>query len=208
MRNLQILRNIILDSQYRYISLDMHRGNRNRKFALHFSSSWEAGAHTFAAEISLLSTETWSRPVHAMRAHKEEQKVGSAHSLLCANRGQWLSSRPRPIYSRGKNTWTCWAGSCVRPTATLNVLGKRKIPCPCRELKPGSSSPHSSNYNYGSNLTIHLTVLYGSQNKQRLPPHTEVNGWLLEPGKESVYCAARAESWNIIQDNFRFYYIF
>jgi hypothetical protein len=44
---------------------------------------------------------------------------------------------------------------------------------------------------------MHLYVLYGSQNKQELFPHTALTAFLIET--ECVYSAVRTETLNIIQ---------
>jgi len=43
---------------------------------------------------------------------------------------------------------------------------------------------------------VHLCVLYGSENKQRLFPYTTLTDWFLQR-TECVYCAVRTGSINI-----------
>jgi len=43
-------------------------------------------------------------------------------------------------------------------------------------------------------LALLLCLLYGSQNKQRHLPYTELADWFCETEVESVYCALRTES--------------
>jgi hypothetical protein len=43
-------------------------------------------------------------------------------------------------------------------------------------------------------LTLHLPVVYESQNKQRLLPHTTLTAWSCITEVESVYHAVRAET--------------
>jgi hypothetical protein len=47
--------------------------------------------------------------------------------------------------------------------------------------------------------TLHLCVLYRSQNKQRLFPYTTLTDWLFITETESVYCAVRTGSLYIKQ---------
>jgi len=44
--------------------------------------------------------------------------------------------------------------------------------------------------------TLHLCVLRGSQNKQRLLRYIALTGWLIITEAESVYCAVRTGSLN------------
>ena len=48
---------------------------------------------------------------------------------------------------------------------------------------------------------MYLCVLYGSQNKQRLFPHTALTDSFFITERESVYCAVRAECLIIIEVN-------
>jgi hypothetical protein len=43
-------------------------------------------------------------------------------------------------------------------------------------------------------ITLHLCVLYGSQNKQRLLPYTALTDWFCITEAECVYCAVHTES--------------
>ena len=42
-------------------------------------------------------------------------------------------------------------------------------------------------------ITLHLYVLYGSQNKQQLLPYTALRDWGFITEVVSVYCAVRTE---------------
>jgi hypothetical protein len=48
---------------------------------------------------------------------------------------------------------------------------------------------------------VYLCVLYGSHNKQRLLPYRALPDWFLITQRESVYCAVRTGSLNVIQVN-------
>jgi len=43
-------------------------------------------------------------------------------------------------------------------------------------------------------LALRLCVLYGSYNRQRLPPYTALVDWFCITEVESVYCAGRTDS--------------
>ena len=51
---------------------------------------------------------------------------------------------------------------------------------------------------------MYLCVLCGSENKQRLFPHTTVTNWFVITDTECVYCAVRTGSLNVILVNFVF----
>jgi len=42
-------------------------------------------------------------------------------------------------------------------------------------------------------ITLHLSVMYGPQSKQRLLPYTLLKVWFFITEVESVYCAVRTE---------------
>jgi hypothetical protein len=64
------------------------------------------------------------------------------HSLISAlDGGQWSASRPAPFNPKERDPGTQWIEGWVGPRADLDVVVKRKIPIPCRDSKPRSSSP-------------------------------------------------------------------
>jgi hypothetical protein len=71
-----------------------------------------------------------------------ERRYSSTHSLNSAlHGGEWSASRPRRFTPRERAPGTHWIGGWVGPRADLDAVVKRKIPSPCRDLKPRSSSP-------------------------------------------------------------------
>jgi len=46
-------------------------------------------------------------------------------------------------------------------------------------------------------LTLHMSILYGSQNKQRLSLSTALGDWFCITEVDSVYCAVRTESLHV-----------
>jgi hypothetical protein len=47
----------------------------------------------------------------------------------------------RPLYPRVKALYVYWIRGWVDPSAGLDAVVKRKIPSPCRDSNPLSSSP-------------------------------------------------------------------
>jgi len=55
---------------------------------------------------------------------------------LSTNCGEWLTSCPDHLITRERVSGTHWAGGWVGPRADLDILEKRKIPCPWPESSP------------------------------------------------------------------------
>jgi hypothetical protein len=71
-----------------------------------------------------------------------EWRYSSTHSLILAlDGGEWSASRPGRFNPSERAPGTHWIGGWVGPRAVLDVVVKRKIPSPCRESNPRSSSP-------------------------------------------------------------------
>ena len=73
-------------------------------------------------------------------------------------------------------------------------------------LKPSCSTLRTTRFNINKLymlLTLHLCVLYSSQEKRRLLLYT-LTDWLCVTKVESVYCAVRTESLHIKQTNLVF----
>jgi hypothetical protein len=72
----------------------------------------------------------------------EEWRYSSTHSLtLALYGGEWSALRPGRFTPRERTPDTHWIGGWVGPRAGLDAVVKRKIPSPCRDSKPRSSSP-------------------------------------------------------------------
>jgi hypothetical protein len=70
-----------------------------------------------------------------------EWRYNSTHSLTSAlDGGKWWASRPGPFTLRERAPGTHWIGGWVGSRAGLGAVVKRKIPSPCRESNPWSSS--------------------------------------------------------------------
>jgi hypothetical protein len=66
-----------------------------------------------------------------------ERRYSSTHSLTSAlSGGEWSASRPGRFTPEERDLGTHWIGGWVGPRAVLNVVVKRKIPSPRRELNP------------------------------------------------------------------------
>jgi hypothetical protein len=66
-----------------------------------------------------------------------EWRYSSPHSLTSAlNRDEWSASWPCRFTPRERAPSTHWIGGWVVPRAVLDVVVKRKIPSPRRELHP------------------------------------------------------------------------
>jgi hypothetical protein len=72
-----------------------------------------------------------------------EWRYSSTYTLTSAlDGGEWSASchgRFTPLPERASGTH--WAGGCMGTTVGLDPVVKRKIPSPCRDSKPRSSSP-------------------------------------------------------------------
>jgi hypothetical protein len=58
--------------------------------------------------------------------------------------GVWSASRPGSFTAREKAPGTHWIGGWVGPRAVVDTVVRRKIPSPCRDSNPRSSSPVST----------------------------------------------------------------
>jgi hypothetical protein len=89
---------------------------------------------------------------------------------------EWLALRPSSFTHKERAPGTHWIGSWVGPRADLDVVVKRKIPNPCRDSNPRSSSPQRSaiSLRYPGSLmkgSVLLTSLWtGIQNVNRQNP--------------------------------------
>jgi hypothetical protein len=61
--------------------------------------------------------------------------------LDLGTRRRWLTSRPGRFTPRERAPGTHWIGGWVGRRAGLDAVVKRKIPSPCRDSNPRSSSP-------------------------------------------------------------------
>jgi hypothetical protein len=70
-----------------------------------------------------------------------EWSYRSTHSLTSAlDGGEWSASRPGRFTPRERAPVTHWIGDWVGPRAGLDVVLRRKIPSPCRDLNPDHSA--------------------------------------------------------------------
>jgi hypothetical protein len=82
---------------------------------------------------------------HALKAYWGSWRYGSTHSLtLALDEGEWSVSRPGRFTRRERAPDTHWIGGWVGLRAGLNAVVRRKVPSPCRDLNPPSSSPYPS----------------------------------------------------------------
>ena len=70
--------------------------------------------------------------------HKDIQGNGGTAPLLLSlsTRWKWVVSLMHQLLY----CWYHWTPGCVIPTASLDILEKREISCPCQESNPRSSS--------------------------------------------------------------------
>jgi hypothetical protein len=64
-----------------------------------------------------------------------------AFLTLALDGGEWSASRPGRFTPWGNASGTHWIGGWVGPKAGLDAVVKRKIPSPCQDWNPQTSSP-------------------------------------------------------------------
>jgi hypothetical protein len=76
---------------------------------------------------------------HAMKAYCGSGSI--AEPILSTRHEMWSASRPGRFTPWGRSPFTHWIGGWVGPRAGLDMIVKRKIPSPCWDSNPRSSSP-------------------------------------------------------------------
>jgi hypothetical protein len=80
---------------------------------------------------------------HAMKAYLRSGGIDPRILDLCTRWSWVVSFTPRLLYSQVKSPSTHWIGGWVGPKAYLDTVVKGKIPSPCRDSNPWSSSPYT-----------------------------------------------------------------
>jgi hypothetical protein len=89
---------------------------------------------------------------------------------------------------------THWIGGCLSPRAGLDAVVKRKIPSPCRDSNPRSSSPQPSSIqlSYLGSSSLLSEAFKMAWRPSSTKDDTEFWGWSLHPSE----MGSRKRVWN------------
>lgn len=91
--------------------------------------------------------------IYSSTYHEGIQGRWGVASLILNLNTRWMlvvNLTPSPLYSWGYAPQYHCRGGRIGPRVNLDILEQRKIPCPCWDSDPGSSSPypsHCADYN-------------------------------------------------------------
>jgi hypothetical protein len=126
--------------------LPTNRATQQRKTRTHIRAL--SGIRTHDPSVRAVEHSTWPRPRdhwNRLEGLLGEWRYGSTHSLTSAlEGGEWSASHPDRFIPSERSPGTHRIGGWVDPRAGLVAVVKRKIPSPCQDSKPRSSSPYPS----------------------------------------------------------------